>query len=118
MAELKAGKYSNAIELFNRMILLSNNISDLYYGRGLAFYHSNNFEAAINDFNSYINLSPNSSIGYMGVCLSYLGQAQRQDVTSDTRHKLINNTISIVNKIINTFPNNYGLVYINGLANF
>lgn len=46
----RAGKYSRAIKLYNKAIVLCPNHSETFYRRGLARYHIGDIKGALNDF--------------------------------------------------------------------
>lgn len=52
--------HKQAIEKFNKTIVLNNKSEGAYRGRGFSYFHIGNFEAAKNDFNRALAIHPSS----------------------------------------------------------
>jgi tetratricopeptide (TPR) repeat protein len=62
---LKATRYTDAIQSFNRALSLNSNLADAYLARGRANAALSRLDAAIQDFTKVIQLRPDSSGAYM-----------------------------------------------------
>jgi len=56
---VKSGRYTEAINYFNKALELKPRFAGALYNKGLAYSHKRKFEKAINAFNRAIEINPN-----------------------------------------------------------
>jgi serine/threonine protein kinase len=59
-----AGKYKEAIEVYNFAIELNSNFTECYYNRGLTYYYLKEYDLAIADYNQALSLNVKYALVY------------------------------------------------------
>jgi len=70
-ANVKIGKYQEAITDYDKVIALDPNDTDAYYNRGLTKDYLQRYEEAIADYDKAISLEPNAADAYNNRGISY-----------------------------------------------
>lgn len=72
-----------ALDCYNKAISYDNSIQDIFYFRGSVYLGLRNYENAIQDFTTAINLSPNDYNNFFYRALTYENAGQIQNAISD-----------------------------------
>ena len=74
LAALQAGKYEEAIGLFEKALQLDPSLASVHYNLGAAYERKENFEKAREHFQGAIKLKPDFGEAYLSLGNSYLAQ--------------------------------------------
>jgi tetratricopeptide (TPR) repeat protein len=85
---LEAGQYKEAIPQFDMVIRVLPKFAQAYNGRGLAHFHKDEIDLALEDFNTAIELKPNLADAYMNRVAIYLVKEQISEAVKDLEKAL------------------------------
>jgi tetratricopeptide (TPR) repeat protein len=82
-ANRNAGKYTEAIEEYDRAIRVEPNYAQIYNNRGLAYYAKGDYDRAIADFNQAITLDPRYAEAYNNRGRTYYAKGDLDKALAD-----------------------------------
>ena len=85
---LGAGQYEEAIAQFDIVIRVLPKFAQAYNGRGMAYFHEDEFDLAFEDFDTAISLKPDLADAYMNRVAVHLTREQIPEAISDMRKAL------------------------------
>ena len=86
VAALADGRYAEAVEMFNELLLALPDCSDCYLNLGVAHVNLQQYDEAEQAFQSTIGLAPNNASAYAGLAGVYNAQ-QRFDLAAEAGAK-------------------------------
>jgi superkiller protein 3 len=84
----RAGRYKEAVELYQRVIRLSPNAEGAYYNMGLAYASLGQLQEALAAFRQTVNIDPKHYQAYWGAGNVYLAAKQYADAASAYEHSV------------------------------
>ena len=99
-AKLSQGSYELAIQLFTQVLEQDTRSLDALRGRGRAYCHCDDFEAAVRDFSSAVELHPTSRESYIELATVLKDNLSRTE-----------DAVEVYSKLLNAFPQDADCLY-------
>jgi tetratricopeptide (TPR) repeat protein len=80
---VRAGRYEEALDSFDRCIALEPDSADAYYDRAILYFNLGRYNRAIGDYDKAIELNPNSAAAYNNRGNAYAASHQLQEAIRD-----------------------------------
>jgi tetratricopeptide (TPR) repeat protein len=91
---LNDGKYNEAIVSYDSLIAEVNNEPSFYYGRGMAYYYTEKYSEAENDFRKAIDLDKQYADGYLGLSMTLIQRGNDSAALVVLNQSLANSGVS------------------------